>query len=190
MVEEASRLADSCFNTSILMYNSLKDLLDELLKKSAKKMDLVAIFNAGLERLTGETLINTVKNLFESNDIDDYSFNNILSDLYANLDEVYTKTIITEDSYKKALATLNSENQMLADISQMDPNGIFYYSAPIDPVLAIDLNEDEPKLNTLMNPLFNYDINNVLNNFVISKIDFDYLDKGIKIARSSKISTY
>ena len=93
-----------------------------------------------------------------------------------------------EPSYKTALEILNSENQLLSLLRQLDPTGIFYYNAPIDPVLAIDLNENEEKLNTLMNPIFNYDVNNVLNSFVISKIDFDYLDRGIKIARSSKIN--
>jgi hypothetical protein len=38
-----------------------------------------------------------------------------------------------------------------------------------------------------MNPIFNYDINNVNNSFVISKLDIDYLDTGIQVARSSRI---
>ena len=43
-------------------------------------------------------------------------------------------------------------------------------------------------MNTLMNPLINYDINNVNNSFVISKLDIDYLDSGIQIARSSRLN--
>ena len=39
-----------------------------------------------------------------------------------------------------------------------------------------------------MNPATNYDVNNINNNFVISKLDIDYLDKGIQIARSSRLN--
>jgi hypothetical protein len=53
--------------------------------------------------------------------------------------------------------------------------------------VAIDFNEGDSKLNTLMNPATNYDINNVNNSFVISKLDIGYLDSGIQIARSSRL---
>jgi hypothetical protein len=59
---------------------------------------------------------------------------------------------------------------------------------PVEDRLAIELNESDKKLNTLMNPLTNYDINNINNTFVISKLDIDYLDSGIQIARSSRLN--
>ena len=40
----------------------------------------------------------------------------------------------------------------------------------------------------MMNPATNYDINNVNNSFVISKIDIDYLDEGISLARASRLN--
>ena len=46
---------------------------------------------------------------------------------------------------------------------------LFYYNTPVEADVAIDFNEGDSKLNTLMNPATNYDINNVNNSFVISK---------------------
>jgi hypothetical protein len=59
---------------------------------------------------------------------------------------------------------------------------------PIASSLAIEFNDSIKEYNTLMNPAVNYDINNINNNFVISKLDIDFLDDGIKVARSSKLN--
>ena len=67
-------------------------------------------------------------------------------------------------------------------------NNIFYYNVPVESNVAIDFNEGDATSNTLLNPAVNYDINNVNNNFVISKIDINYLTNGLQIARSSKIT--
>ena len=76
----------------------------------------------------------------------------------------------------------------MADIRAIDKDRHFYYNAPIAANVAIEFNESDKKLNTLMNPLVNYDINNVNNSFVISKLDINYLTKGLQIARSSRLS--
>lgn len=83
---------------------------------------------------------------------------------------------------------VNLEEQLLKDIAKIDINRDFYYSAPIEAHLAIDFNESDDSLNTLQNPMINYDINNINNSFVISKLDISYLDKGLQIARSSRLN--
>lgn len=88
----------------------------------------------------------------------------------------------------EASDTLKLETQLLNEIRQLDINREFYYNVPIEANVAINFNESEDKLNTLMNPAMYYDINNVNNNFVISKIDINYLNSGLQIARSSKLS--
>ena len=59
-----------------------------------------------------------------------------------------------------------------------------YYNCPINNSLAIDLSDSE----TLLDAAAWYDYNNKNNNFVISEIDADYLSKGIRIAKSSKLN--
>lgn len=112
---------------------------------------------------------------------------NILENLLESVKKLDKAKELTAD-FKAAYAILKLEEQLLADIRAIDRNQDFYYTAPIDTSLAIEFNESDPKLNTLMNPIINYDINNINNNFVISKLDIDYLDKGIQIARSSRLN--
>ena len=92
------------------------------------------------------------------------------------------------DTFSNVYNVLAVEKLLLSDIRSMDTERDFYYTAPIDTSLAIDFNESDSTLNTLMNPAVNYDINNINNNFVISKLDIEYLDKGIQLARSSRIN--
>ena len=91
-------------------------------------------------------------------------------------------------AFKEAYDTYLLETQLLADIQAIDVNREFYYNVPIEANVAIDFTESEAKLNSLMNPFINYDINNINNNFVISKLDINYLTKGIQIARSSRLN--
>lgn len=93
-----------------------------------------------------------------------------------------------DEELKQKLINLKLEKQILADLQEFDIDRDFYYTAPIATSLAIEFNEDDEKLNTLRNPLLNYDINNISNSFVISKLDIDYLDRGLKIARSSRLN--
>lgn len=92
------------------------------------------------------------------------------------------------DEAKAAHSILWLETQLLNEIRELDRNNEFYYNVPIETSVAIDFHESDSKLNTLMNPAVNYDINNINNNFVISKLDINYLTSGLQIARSSKLS--
>lgn len=92
------------------------------------------------------------------------------------------------DEAKTAHSVLWLETQLLNEIKELDRNGEFYYNVPIETSVAVDFHESDSKLNTLMNPAVNYDINNINNNFVISKLDVNYLTSGLQIARSSKIN--
>jgi hypothetical protein len=111
----------------------------------------------------------------------------ILESLLQDLDDLSKKEQVSteaEDIYR----VLKLENLLLADIMAIDNNRDFYYNAPIEASLAIDFNENTSNFNTLMNPMAYYDINNINNNFVISKLDINYLADGIQIARSSRLS--
>jgi len=91
------------------------------------------------------------------------------------------------ESFKEVFIRAKLEEQLLAEIRNIDKNNLFYYNTPVEADVAIDFNEGDSKLNTLMYPATNYDINNVNNSFVISKIDISYLDSGIQLARSSRL---
>jgi hypothetical protein len=117
-------------------------------------------------------LVNTIK-------LPDGSFSDGL-----NLDQIGYKYVGTEEDI---LNTKLIEAQLFEDIRKIDVNREFYYNAPIEKNLAIEFNETRTSYDTLMNPNIYYDLNNVNNAFVISKLDIDYLDTGIQIARSSKI---
>ena len=110
----------------------------------------------------------------------------VLTDLYSTVENLGQLNYLSDEA-RAANTTIALENQLLADISALDRNREFYYNVPVEANVAIDFNEGEAKLNTLMNPAINYDINNINNHFVISKIDINYLTNGLQIARSSKI---
>jgi hypothetical protein len=113
------------------------------------------------------------------------SVNSILSELLTNVINNSTPEISEEfsETYRRIIL----EEQLLEEIRCIDKNRLFYYNVPIEANFAIDFNESDSKYNTLMNPAINYDINNINNNLVISKLDIDYLNKGLQIARSSRI---
>lgn len=113
--------------------------------------------------------------------------NKALDDLFDSVDAL-GKTAAISEAFKEAYNVLKLEEQLLAEIRALDKNRDFYYNVPTEANVAIDFNEGDEKLNSLMNPAVNYDINNVNNSFVISKIDINHLTKGIQIARSSRIS--
>ena len=81
------------------------------------------------------------------------------------LESLPTATVVS--GYEGVFNTLKLEKQLLAEIRALDLNNEFYYCVPVEDRLAIELNESDKKLNTLANPLTNYDINNVNNCFVI-----------------------
>lgn len=72
---------------------------------------------------------------------------------------------------------------LLDNIVALDKNYEFYYNAPIENSLAMEFDEN---ISSLSNPYTLYDVNNINNNFVVSKLDVNYLNTGLKIAKSSK----
>jgi hypothetical protein len=81
----------------------------------------------------------------------------------------------------------NTLDQLLVDISNYgDVVKDFYYTAPILPNTAIELNPLITTDTLLKNPISWYDNNNVNNKFVISELDTEYLKTGITIARTSR----
>ncbi len=72
---------------------------------------------------------------------------------------------------------------VLNNIKILDKNYEFYYNVPIENSLAIEFDDN---ISSFSNPYTLYDINNVNNSFVISKLDINYLDTGLKIAKSSR----
>ena len=73
--------------------------------------------------------------------------------------------------------------EILEAIAKLDKKHEFYYNAPIENSLAIEFNEN---IKSFASPYTLYDINNINNNFVVSKLDIKYLDTGLQIAKSSK----
>jgi hypothetical protein len=142
-------------------------------------------------RKLSEYTLTTMSSTDMINNVDPELMNGIVKEHFKNLYEMVLRDEnmgVIEPGYEDAFSVLTLENQLLADIKKLDTNREFYYSVPVEDRLAIELNENDKALNTLMNPLTNYDTNNVNNSFVISKLDIDYLNNGIQIARSSRLN--
>ena len=92
--------------------------------------------------------------------------------------EAFENTKEAFENTKEALA-----NKILDHIAKLDKNHDFYYNVPVENSLAIEFDNN---INSFSNPYTFYDINNVNNSFVISKLDVDYLDDGLRIAKSSR----
>ena len=82
-----------------------------------------------------------------------------------------------------ALKKKEIAKNILLKIAELDKKQDFYYNVPIENSLALEFNKN---INSFSNPYILYDINNVNNDFVISKLDIKYLKDGLKIAKSSK----
>ena len=178
---------------SMLENTSYVDILEVLKELVVLQQDLAKAKDASF--FNGDFFTGEFSDKAASEQISDWTLENITSsDVISLLTElskkVYTfeNTVTVSDAYKKVYNIFETENQLLDDIRKVDISRDFYYSAPINTSLAIELNSSNRLLNTLMNPAVNYDINNVNNSFVISKLDIDYLDNGIQIARSSKLN--
>ena len=90
----------------------------------------------------------------------------------------FQDTSETQTQDEKGLA-----NAVLSSISALDKNNEFYYNVPVENSLAMEFDNN---INSFSNPYTLYDINNVNNSFVVSKLDVKYLDTGLKIAKSSR----
>lgn len=95
-------------------------------------------------------------------------------------DMTYSNTI--DNDMKKAMA-----KKVLAKINALDKNHEFYYNVPTESSLAIEFDDN---ISSFSNPHTLYDINNINNSFVVSKLDVNYLESGLKIANSSKSFGY
>jgi hypothetical protein len=123
---------------------------------------------------------------YNSREIKTQLIKDLLSYFLRELKDLEKNTV--SDEFKKIFDTVSLEQQLLSEIRELDVNNDFYYNVPVELSRAIEFNEDDPTKNTLLNPVTNFDINNVNNTFVISKLDIDYLDKGMQLARSSRLN--
>lgn len=158
---------------AVIEHEKIEESLDTL-----KKGDIETIFD--VPSLNGELAAEIFTKIFED-------FTMLVAEAEKTLLDL-KDTKLKLDILDTAFANYLIERQLLADIRKIDINRDFYYSAPTEASLAIDFNEGNKILNTLRNPTSFYDINNINNNFVISKIDMDYLTTGIKIAKSSRFN--
>lgn len=111
----------------------------------------------------------------------------VLNDLYNNLTQL-SDTGTTTEELSEASALTELEEQLLAEIRQIDIDREFYYNVSTEFNYLLNFNDAKESNNTLMNPATNYDVNNINNNFVVSKLDIGYLDEGLQIARTSRIN--
>jgi hypothetical protein len=179
------------FKTSLLIFEPQDSLLpNELINEVASikatlldiTSDTVELAEIDLATLADDYSEEQLANLIKREDIEE-ALKALRNELI-----VLENTSIVESCYEDVFNTLRLEDQLFAEIRALDVNREFYYSVPVEDRLAIEFNESDKKLNTLMNPLRNYDINNVNNRFVISKLDIDYLNNGIQVARSSRLN--
>lgn len=105
--------------------------------------------------------------------------------VYSQLDIINRKE--TGLNPELGLTSRNAFNTVLNTIRGIDTDHNFFYNCPILPDLAISFGGSASDVQTLADSAAWYDPNNINNNFVISEIDSNYLDKGIKIANSSKL---
>ena len=131
-------------------------------------------------------------------------FNGIIA--FDNLKLIDLSTTINQEQLRYRNGTSPTE-ALLSAIREIDKDYEFYYS--LEPELALSIGFNEAARETLDTPHIYFDDNNINRNFVISKIDFDYLERsstnkqriktasgykdyystgGIQIARSSRLS--
>ena len=157
-----------------------------------KKLESALLLQSQLDNLsTNGIIIKSIESnsvSVNTDNITDEKLLNILNSLSNNINDLRDKQIQASDEDEKTYKALVIERQLLAELAENDPNKDFYYTVSIEPHMAIDFIESEKSKNTLLNPNLNYDINNVNNSFVISKLDINYLTDGIQLARSSRLN--
>jgi hypothetical protein len=84
---------------------------------------------------------------------------------------------------EKASQKVALSDNLLTQINSLDKHHDFYYNTPIENSLAIEFDDN---ISAFSHPQTLYDINNVNNTFVVSKLDVKYLKDGLKIAKSSR----
>lgn len=169
-------------------YEELSDIYQSLLLlKQSYSVNMAEFF----EYSDVSEQIKTIESLLSNNELlkTETDLTSLLASLKTELQRLLNASIkVLTDESSTSLATIALESQLLQEILATDINRDFYYTATIDDSVAIDFGAVPEGTKTLLNPALNYDINNANNSFVISKLDIDYLDSGINIARSSRIS--
>jgi hypothetical protein len=99
------------------------------------------------------------------------------------LDPNATFNVETEKAEKTIDEKIALAAGVLDGINALDKNHDFYYNVPIENSLAIEFDNN---INSFSNPYTLYDLNNINNSFVVSKLDVKYLDEGLRIAKSSR----
>ena len=183
----------------LLSSHSMSELPDELtdilsamrplagcmaIVRKAKETDFIDMSSDDIDAFLTD---GVTQGLWPSESAADEEIKEYFTSIAETFDVLNGTPVVSGDSID-AYNRLVAENLLLQNIRAIDTDRYFYYTFPGDMSLAIDFNDSDPKLNTLMNPAMNYDINNVNNSFVISKLDIDYLDKGLQIARSSRLN--
>ena len=158
--------------------NELVDVKIELDKFNADFTAFKANVNEDLLKVSAEDIQNAI----DESAHEDLKV--ILNELQLEVAELEERGI-TDKKYVDTFSALLLEKQLLNELRKIDVDREFYYNVPVEASLAIDFNESNDSLNK---SAVNYDINNICNNFVISKLDIDYLTRGLKIARSSLLN--
>lgn len=142
------------------------------------RIDLKALPNAG-----GSLLIDRLR-LVKTNGATDFSGVNLNLLDYQAL-SVHPDDLNTSTPVKSAMP---AADLLLHNIREIDTAKQFYYNAHIEDSLAIELNDTAAGQTKMSAPSVFYDVNNINNHFVLSELDINYLDTGLSIARSSKLS--
>lgn len=176
--------------TDVSIETVLPDELSSVLAKIKVVANVQAIITAAKETNLKAMSSTDIRNWLNKTDFMPAATSVVQEYFDALAEDIYTLNNLTEvaEESKEAYNHLMVEQQLLKDLRKLDVNHDFYYTAPTDLSLAIEFHESDSKLNTLMNPATNYDVNNINNSFVISKLDIDYIDKGVQIARSSRLN--
>jgi hypothetical protein len=142
------------------------------------RIDLKALPNAG-----GSLLIDRLR-LVKTNGATDFSGINLDLLDYQAL-SVHPDDLNVATPVKTALP---AADLLLHNIREIDVDKQFYYNAHIEDSLAIELNGTAAGHTKMSAPAVFYDVNNINNHFVLSELEINYLDTGLSIARSSKLS--
>ena len=104
-----------------------------------------------------------------------------------NLDLLDYNAVALSGEELTSSESVDAAAALLSKIRDLDKSHDFYYNTPIENSLAIEFDD---YISSFSNPHTLYDINNINNNFVVSKLDVKYLETGLKIAKSSISSRY
>jgi hypothetical protein len=109
----------------------------------------------------------------------------------AKIADIVAKTTKT-DADEAALQAfekikVDCAEKVCSQINELDKHHDFYYNVPVENSLAMEFNKN---ISSFSNPYTLYDINNINNDFVVSKLDVKYLDTGLSIAKSSKLLNF